>query len=68
MAKKPNGCTVDLPTSKFERRFTMKKLGIFAIGMCLGFIFGSFVGGDVINSTTYMLTPSNEEPEETEDE
>jgi len=38
----------------------MKVLGIFAIGMCLGFIFGSIVAGDTINSTTYMLTPDTD--------
>ena len=33
----------------------MKTLGIFAIGMRLGLIFGAAISGDVHNSTTYMV-------------
>ena len=33
----------------------MKTLGIFAIGMCLGLIFGAVISGDVYHSTTYMF-------------
>ena len=39
----------------------MKTLGIFAIGMCLGLIFGAAISGDVHNSTTYMF--EKEQPE-----
>ena len=33
----------------------MKNLGVFAIGMCLGLIFGAAISGDVYHSTTYMI-------------
>jgi len=33
----------------------MKSLGVFAIGMCLGLIFGAAISGDVYHSTTYMV-------------
>lgn len=33
----------------------MKNLGVFAIGMCLGLIFGAAISGDVYHSTTYMF-------------
>lgn len=33
----------------------MKTLGIFAVGMCLGLIFGAAISGDVYHSTTYMF-------------
>ena len=33
----------------------MKTLGIFAVGMCLGLIFGAAISGDVYHSTTYMV-------------
>ena len=33
----------------------MKSLGVFAIGMCLGLIFGAAISGVVYHSTTYMV-------------
>lgn len=33
----------------------MKNLGVFAVGMCLGLIFGAAISGDVYHSTTYMV-------------
>lgn len=33
----------------------MKKLGVFAVGMCLGLIFGAIFSGDRYHYTTYML-------------
>ena len=33
----------------------MKNLGVFAIGMCLGLIFGAAILENVYHSTTYMV-------------
>lgn len=41
----------------------MKNLGVFAIGMCLGLIFGAAISGDVYHSTTYMFEKDKSEYE-----
>ena len=41
----------------------MKTLGIFAVGMCLGLIFGAAISGDVYHSTTYMFEKDQPEYE-----
>lgn len=41
----------------------MKTLGIFAVGMCLGLIFGAAISENVYHSTTYMFEKDQPEYE-----